>query len=53
MPILLCLERLVDGHGADPMKETIVLVLDLHGGVTKKDLSERLVCFGADGDSIF
>ena len=50
---MLCLERLIDGQRADLVKETIVSVLDLHGGVTEKDLSKRLVCFGADGDSIF
>ena len=53
VPILLCLQRLLDGQRADLVKETIVSALDLHGGVTEKDLSERLVCFGTDGDSVF
>ena len=53
VPILLYLERLVDGQRADLVKETIVSTLDLHGGIIKKELSERLVCFGVDGDSIF
>ena len=53
VPILLCLEYVVDGQRADPVKETIISVLDLHGGVIEKDLLERLVCFGANGDSIF
>ena len=53
VPILLCLERLLDGQRADVVKQTIISTLDLHGGVMKKELSERLVCFGADGDSLF
>ena len=49
----MCLECLVDGQRANIVKENIISALDLHGGVTEKDLLERLVCFGADGDFVF
>jgi hypothetical protein len=51
--ILLALVRLVDGNGADALKETMYSQLCFHSRLEKKQIGERLVCFGVDGVSVF
>jgi hypothetical protein len=51
--ILLSLQRMVDGGGTDAVREMITSFLEFHGGLSKRQITEKLVCFGADGMSTF
>jgi hypothetical protein len=53
VPILLSLSRLIDGNGSYVVKESILTALNWHGGLMDSVVAERLVCFGADGVSVF
>jgi hypothetical protein len=53
LPILLSLSRLTEGNGASAVKESILTSLSWHGGIVDSLVAERLVCFGADGVSVF
>ena len=51
--ILVMLMRLVEGNNSQVMKESIFTPLTWHGGLNEHDIVENVVCFGADGVSIF
>jgi hypothetical protein len=53
VPILLLLSKLTEGNGASTVKESIITSLHWHGGIEDKVPATRLVCFGADGVSLF
>jgi hypothetical protein len=53
VPILLSLSRLTEGNGASAVKESIITSLHWHGRIEDKVLAARLVCFRADGVSVF
>ena len=53
VPILLSLQRMVDGGGADGIREIITSSLEFHGGLLESQIVEKLVCFGVDGVSMF
>jgi hypothetical protein len=44
---------MVDGGGADAVREMITSSLEFHGGLLERQIAEKLVCFGADGVSTF
>jgi hypothetical protein len=50
--ILLALVCLVDGNGADALRETMYSQLCFHSGLEEKQVGERLVCFSTDGVSV-
>jgi hypothetical protein len=50
---LLFLQRMVDGGGADVVREMITSSLEFHGGLSERQIAEKLVCFGANGVSTF
>ena len=51
--ILVMLMRLVEGNSSQVVKEAIITALTWHGGLTKQDIVEKVVCFGADTVSVF
>jgi hypothetical protein len=51
--ILLFLSKLTEGNGASAVKESILMSLSWHGGIVDSLVAERLICFGADGVSVF
>jgi hypothetical protein len=53
VPMLLSLQRMVDGGVADAVREMITSSLIVHGGLSEKQIAEKLVCFGANGVSTF
>lgn len=53
MPILLTLQRVVDGCTADKLTSLIVNSTLEIGGLSKKELAEKLVSFGGDGAAVF
>jgi hypothetical protein len=53
LPILLSLSRLTKGNSASAVKECIMTSLSWHGGLVDNAVVERLVCFGANGMSVF
>ncbi len=52
-PVLLTLGQLVDGGSADNLKHVMLYTLMLHGGLSKQQVGEKLVCMGADAVSVF
>jgi hypothetical protein len=53
IPILLSLERVVEGADAGNLTRVIIQALLTVGGLTGESLSSKLICFGANGVSIF
>ena len=53
VPILLSLSRLQEGNGALAIKKTIEGMLNHHSRLKVTEVANRLVCFGADGASVF
>ena len=51
--ILLALMRLVDGNRIVVVKEAIYSMLLWHIGLSQAQIAERLICFAADGVSMF
>jgi len=52
-PLLVSLQRLMGGAGADSLTLIIMKALQDGGDLTLEQLSRRLLCFGADGVSTF
>jgi len=53
IPILLTLERVVEGRNTDNLTIVITQALMQQGGLTQEEIVEKLICFGVDGVSIF
>jgi hypothetical protein len=53
IPILLSLERVVEGADAGHLTRVIIQALLTIGGLTCESLSSKLICFGANGVSVF
>jgi hypothetical protein len=53
IPILLTFERVVEGRNTDNLTIVITQALMQQGGLTQEEIVERLICFGANGASIF
>jgi len=53
VPILLSLSRLEDGNGASAVRDCIEGMVTHHSGLAEGEVAKRLVCFGADGVSVF
>jgi hypothetical protein len=50
---LVCVDQIVDGLGSKNLIEMIMNSMMKGGGLSKKDLSKKLLCFGADGMNVF
>ncbi len=53
IPILLQVKCIMDGFGNNNLIEIIIVTLIRCGGLRKEDVSEKLLCFGADGTFVF
>jgi hypothetical protein len=53
VPILLSLQRMVDGGGTDAVREMITSSLKFHGGLLESQIAKKLVSVGTDGVSTF
>jgi len=53
VPLLISLQRLVEGATADALTLVIMKALEGAGDLTFQQISKRLTCFGADGVSTF
>lgn len=51
-PVLLHLSK-VQGQGADALAEVMVRALMTKGRSSRKEIGQKLICFGADGVSVF
>jgi hypothetical protein len=49
----LSLQMMIDGGGADAVREMITSFLELHRGLSERQIIKKLVCFGAYGISTF
>ena len=52
VPILLCLQRVIKGGGADNITKIIFGALINEGGLTPHQIKDRFRAFGADGTSV-
>jgi hypothetical protein len=50
---LLSLQRMVDGGGIDAVREMTTSSLEFHGGLSERQIAEKLVCFRTDGVPTF
>jgi hypothetical protein len=46
-------EQIVDGLGGNNWTKVIIVALMRCGGLTREDVSKKLLCFGANGTFIF
>jgi hypothetical protein len=53
IPILVCVDKTVDGLGSHNLTEVIMNALLKGGGLTKEKLAKKLFCFGKDGINVF
>ncbi len=53
VPILLQIEHIVNGSSSNNLTKVIIITLMRCGGLTMKDVSKKLLCFGVDGAFIF
>jgi hypothetical protein len=53
VPILFQIECIMDGSGSNTLIEIIIVALMKYGGLTREDMSKKLLCFGANGAFIF
>jgi hypothetical protein len=53
IPILVTLERLVEGGTAANIKSVIMVTLIMYGGLMNEKIVERVVCLGVDVVSMF
>jgi hypothetical protein len=51
--MLFEIEQIVDGLGGNNLSKVIIVALMRCGGLTSKDMSKKLLCFGANGTFIF
>jgi hypothetical protein len=47
------IERVINGSGSNNLTKVIMATLLKGGGLTKEDLSKKLLCFGTDGVNVF
>ena len=52
VPLLLCLQRVTEGGGADNITKMILGALTNEGGLTPHQIRDRFMAFGADGASV-
>jgi len=52
-PILVCVNKIVDGFRTNNPTEIIMNVLLKDGGLSKQDFSQKKICFGTYGMDVF
>jgi hypothetical protein len=53
IPMLFQVEQIVDGLGGNNLTKVIIVAFMRCGGLTREDMSKKLLCFGANGTFIF
>jgi hypothetical protein len=53
LPYLLALERVEGGTGSNNLTKLITSFLKENGGLLRENIQTKLLCFGADGASVF
>jgi hypothetical protein len=53
IPILICVDQIVDGSGSNNCNEVIMNSMMKGGGLSKEEMSKNLLCFGANGVNMF
>jgi len=53
VPILLQIECIMDGLGSKNLTKIIIVALMKSRGLTREDMSKKLLCFGVDGAFVF
>ncbi len=48
----MCVERIEDGFGSNNLTKVIMVAMFKGGGLTKENLSKKLLCFGVDGMNV-
>jgi hypothetical protein len=51
--MLFQVEQIVDGLGGNNLTKVIIVAFIRCGGLTREDVSKKLLCFGANGTFIF
>jgi len=52
-PILVCVDKIIDGFGSNNPTEIIMNVLLKDGTLSRQDFSKNILCFGAYGMNVF
>jgi uncharacterized protein related to proFAR isomerase len=50
---LVCVDQIVDGLNSNNLIEVIMNPMMKGGGLSKEELSKKLLCFGVDGVNVF
>ena len=53
VPFLIELEKIVDAPTADHFTALLLQALERRGGINAGDIARKLLCFGADGITVF
>ncbi len=53
LPIVLHVERVVDGLGSNNFTKAIMAALMKCGGLTREEVAKKKLCFGVDGTFVF
>ncbi len=53
VPILICVDWIVDGSSFNNLAEMIMNFMMKGGGLSKEELFKKLLCFGANGMNVF
>jgi hypothetical protein len=51
--MLFQVDQIVDGLGGNNLTKVIIVAFIKCGGLTREDVSKKLLCFGANGTFIF
>jgi hypothetical protein len=51
--ILICVDQIFDGLGFNNLTKVIMNFMMEGGGLSREELSKKLLCFGVDGVNIF
>jgi hypothetical protein len=53
VPMLICVDQIVDGSGSNNLNEVIMNYMMKGGGLSWEKLSKKRLCFGVDGMNVF
>ncbi len=53
IPILICLDKVVEGSWIDNLAKMIMEALMINYGLLRNQIAQKLICFGANGVNVF
>jgi hypothetical protein len=53
VPILICVDWIVDGSSSNNLIKVIMNFMMKGGGLSREELFKKLLCFGVDGVNVF